>query len=182
MFKMYLKIEMLFKIKDLSLSHDRLEGDLGCSSATALSTCLSAHALFVCMLRIKQILLHKDVFFHRKICFQEKSEKIVSMQWTQVKDRVWRQRNCRMVTHINFHPRVEQEPIAHAYGLHTLTRNFLLRARTQLRPTEDMRVVFQVFSSGGFEMSLHEVGVVRRFHLNSAIESIESANQSRILL
>ena len=65
-----------------------------------------------------------------------------------------------MVKYVNFHGRSGKEPIANVLGLHTLTRNFLLRARTQLRPTEDMRVKFQVFSSDGFQMDVQEVGEV----------------------
>lgn len=73
-----------------------------------------------------------------------------------------------MVKYINFHDRSDKEPIANVYGLNTLTRDFLLRARTQLRPAEDVTVKFQVFSSDGFQMDIHEVGEVRGLQLQRA--------------
>lgn len=83
------------------------------------------------------------------------------VQWAQAEDKDWRVSNCRMVKYVNFHGRSSKEPIANVEGLQTLTRHFLLRARTQLRPTEDMKVKFQVFSSDGFQMDVQEVGEVR---------------------
>lgn len=93
---------------------------------------------------------------------------LCGLQWAQVDDKAWRVSNCRMVKYVNFHPRTDQEPLANVYGLHTFTRNFLLRARTQLRPTEDMILTFQVFSSDGFQMDVHEVGEVSSLETSSS--------------
>lgn len=74
-------------------------------------------------------------------------------------DPEWRESNCRMVKYINFHPRSAGEPLAHVYGLDRFSANFLVRARTQWRPSEDMRVSLQVYASDGFQLDLREVGV-----------------------
>lgn len=80
------------------------------------------------------------------------------MQWAQIEDAEWRGGNCRMVKYINFHPRTAKEPLATVYGLQPFTRNFLMRARTQLRIDTDMAVTLQVHSSDGFQLDIHEIG------------------------
>jgi hypothetical protein len=80
------------------------------------------------------------------------------MQWADVAQAVWRQEHCRVVKHINFHPRMAREPLAHVYGLAPFQRNFLLRARTQLRVLEDTEATLQVHAAGGFQLDVHEVG------------------------
>lgn len=82
----------------------------------------------------------------------------VALQWTDAFKPDWRESNCRMVKYINFHPRSSNEPLAHVYGLERFTANFLLRARTQWRPSADVDISLQVYAADGFQLDVREVG------------------------